>query len=85
MQRLRLEIAGDPRAGDTLEVASWARQWERVGALRDFEVRTPGGERVAAGASRWLVSTWPAAACGACRTSSGPCPCPAPPGPGPRR
>lgn len=55
MQRLRLEIAGDPRAGDTLEVASWARQWERVGALRDFEVRTPVGERVAAGTSRWLV------------------------------
>jgi acyl-ACP thioesterase len=55
MHRLCLRITAVPRIGATLDVATWAKRWERVAAQRDFEVRDAGGERVAAGTSRWTV------------------------------
>lgn len=55
LQRLRLEVATFPRLGQSLDVTTWARHWERAVALRDFEVRAPGGARLAAATSRWVV------------------------------
>jgi acyl-ACP thioesterase len=55
LQRLRLEVDAFPRRGEALDVITWAKRWERAVALRDFDVRAPGGERLAAGTSRWVV------------------------------
>ncbi len=55
MQRLSIEFASHPRAGDSLAVTTWARRFERALALRDFEVHDGSGARVAAATSRWVV------------------------------
>jgi medium-chain acyl-[acyl-carrier-protein] hydrolase len=57
LHRLRLAIvAGAPTLpGSRLSVATWARRFERVIALRDFEVRDEAGALLAAATSRWVV------------------------------
>lgn len=55
LQRLRIEVRRYPRHGDRLSVATWARRFDRVIALRDFDLR--GGDRgsLAVATSRWVV------------------------------
>src|SRR6185369_646007 len=57
LHRLRLVIVpGAPTLpGSRLSVATWARRFERVIALRDFEVRDEAGALLAAATSRWVV------------------------------
>ena len=50
-----MEVRDDPRRGDALTVTTWARRFDRVMALREFEVWDPAGHLVAAATSRWVV------------------------------
>jgi acyl-ACP thioesterase len=52
--RQRIEVPGEVRLGDVVEVETWPAGIERMVALRDFVVRR-GGEEVARATSHWLV------------------------------
>lgn len=54
LARSRMEIAGEARAGDLLEVETWPSGASRLWALRDFRVRSGRGE-VARAITAWLV------------------------------
>jgi len=55
LHRLRLVVGASARRGTRLSVATWARRFERVVALRDFEAHDEAGRLVAAATSRWVV------------------------------
>lgn len=55
LQRLKIEVAAYPRLGESLWVTTWPRRFDRLVALRDFEVRHEGLERLAVATSRWVV------------------------------
>lgn len=54
LARSRMEIGGEARAGDLLEVETWPSGASRLWALRDFAVRGQRGE-VARAITAWLV------------------------------
>ncbi len=55
LHRLKLEITALPCLDDGVEVDTWATSWDTVVGQRDFEVRAPGGRRLVAGTSRWVI------------------------------
>jgi medium-chain acyl-[acyl-carrier-protein] hydrolase len=52
--RQRIEVPGEVRLGDVLEVTTWPAGIDKLVAMRDFVVRR-GGEEVARATSHWLV------------------------------
>jgi medium-chain acyl-[acyl-carrier-protein] hydrolase len=55
IQWMRVEVARYPRQGETVEVTTWARRFDRALAWRDYDARDGSGARVAVGTSRWAV------------------------------
>jgi acyl-ACP thioesterase len=55
LHRLRLELPGEPRLGDPLEVVTWPSRFDRAVASREFEVRDAQGGAMAAATSRWVI------------------------------
>jgi acyl-ACP thioesterase len=54
LARQRIEVPGEVRLGDVVEVTTWPAGIERRVAVRDFLVRR-GGEEVARATTHWLV------------------------------
>ena len=55
LSRLSLFIERRPDYGETIEVSSWPRSWEKLFALRDYEIRDADGVPVIRGRGGWLV------------------------------
>jgi acyl-ACP thioesterase len=55
IQWMCVEVARYPRQGETVEVTTWARRFDRALAWRDYDARDGSGARVAVGTSRWAV------------------------------
>jgi len=53
----RLSIFADrrPLSGESIEIVSWPRQWEKLFALRDYEIRDEGGRAAVRGRACWLI------------------------------
>lgn len=55
LSRLALEIERPPQWGEVVKVLTWPRSAQMIYAMRDFEIRDARDERLAGGASAWLV------------------------------
>lgn len=55
LARIELEVQRLPRWTDTVVLTTWPRGLDGLFALRDFELKTPNGELLAAATSSWLV------------------------------
>lgn len=55
LSRLLLTFSDYPRWGDQAVLKTWPREVKSAFALRDFEMLASTGERLAAGASAWLI------------------------------
>jgi acyl-ACP thioesterase len=55
LSRISLFIERRPAYGETVEVSTWPRRWEKLFALRDYQIRDAGGKAVVRGRSGWLV------------------------------
>ena len=55
LSRLSLFIESRPAYGETIQVSSWPRRWEKLFALRDYEIRNAGNVAVVRGRAGWLV------------------------------
>ncbi|WP_022836646.1 acyl-[acyl-carrier-protein] thioesterase [Salisaeta longa] len=55
MARFKIAVERLPRAGDAVAVATWPSGLDGAYATREFILRTPTGDRLAAGSSAWLV------------------------------
>jgi acyl-ACP thioesterase len=55
LSRLLMKVEHYPRWGERVMVETWPRAAKSVFAMRDFEMREPGGSRLVAGTSAWLV------------------------------
>ena len=55
LSRVSLFIEKRPVYGETIEVSSWPRGWEKLFALRDYAIRDASGSAIIRGRSSWLV------------------------------
>ena len=55
LSRLSLFVERRPAYGETVEVSTWPRGWERLFALRDYEIRGDDGTALVRGRGAWLV------------------------------
>jgi len=55
LSRLSLFVERRPAYGETVEVSTWPRRWERLFALRDYTIRGEDGEELVRGRGAWLV------------------------------
>ena len=55
LSRIYAEISHFPQWGETIIIKTWPRGTDRLFALRDFEVRYPGSEKIALATSSWLI------------------------------
>ena len=55
LSRYSLVIARRPAYGETIEVSTWPRRWEKLFALRDYEIRDGEGAAVVRGRAGWLI------------------------------
>ena len=55
LSRLSLFVERRPAYGEIIEVRTWPRRWEKLFALRDYEIRDAGGNAVVRGRGGWLV------------------------------
>jgi medium-chain acyl-[acyl-carrier-protein] hydrolase len=55
LSRLLVQIDLYPHWGDNLQLRTWPRGTSGVFALRDFEICSTAGQRMAVGSSSWLV------------------------------
>jgi acyl-ACP thioesterase len=55
LSRISVFAESRPRYGDTVTVESWPRGWEKLFALRDYDVRDSSGRPVIRGRSGWLI------------------------------
>jgi acyl-ACP thioesterase len=55
ISRLSVFIKRRPAYGETITISSWPRKWEKLFALRDYEIRDAKNEPVVRGRSGWLV------------------------------
>jgi acyl-ACP thioesterase len=44
-----------PACGETVQISTWPREWEKLFALRDYEIRDEKGNAVVRGRGCWLV------------------------------
>jgi acyl-ACP thioesterase len=55
LSRISLFVERRPLYGETIEVSSWPRRWERLFALRDYAMRDAQGRALVRGRGAWLV------------------------------
>jgi len=55
LSRLSLFVERRPAYGETIQVSTWPRRWEKLLALRDYEIRDAGNAAVVRGRAGWLV------------------------------
>ncbi|MCL2380026.1 MAG: thioesterase [Treponema sp.] len=55
LSRLSLFIERRPAYGETIQVNTWPRRWEKLFALRDYEIRDAADKPVIRGRGGWLV------------------------------
>jgi len=55
LSRLSLFVERRPMYGETIEVSTWPRRWEKLFAIRDYEIRDAQGIAVIRGRAGWLV------------------------------
>jgi len=55
LSRLSLFAARRPAYGETIQVSTWPRRWEKLLALRDYEIRDAENNAVVRGRAGWLV------------------------------
>jgi acyl-ACP thioesterase len=55
LSRLSLFVERRPSYGETVEVSTWPRKWEKLFALRDYAIRDKTGKAIARGRGAWLV------------------------------
>ena len=55
LSRFSLFVERRPAYGETVEVSTWPRGWEKLFALRDYSIRDAEGNTVVRGRGGWLV------------------------------
>jgi len=55
LSRISLFVERRPLYGETIEVSSWPRRWEKLFALRDYAIRDAQGHALVRGRGAWLV------------------------------
>lgn len=55
LSRLSLFVERRPAYGETIEISTWPRGWDKLFALRDYEIRDTAGAVVVRGRGAWLV------------------------------
>jgi len=55
LSRLSLFVQRRPAYGETIQVSTWPRRWEKLFALRDYEIRDAENAAVVRGRAGWLV------------------------------
>ena len=55
LSRLSLFVERRPAFGETIEVSTWPRRWEKLFALRDYAIRDSQGKALVRGRGGWLV------------------------------
>lgn len=55
LSRLSLFVERRPAYGETIEISTWPRRWEKLFALRDYAIRDASGAAVVRGRGAWLV------------------------------
>ncbi len=55
LSRIYAEITTLPLLGEKIRLASWPRGTDKLFALRDFEMKSPGGQLLARATSSWLI------------------------------
>jgi len=55
LSRMSVQVERRPRYGETVTVRTWPRCWERLFAVRDFDVLDSQGERMIGGRSCWFI------------------------------
>mgnify|MGYP001188895072 CR=1 FL=1 len=55
LSRIYAEIYSLPEWNDLIKVRTWPRGTDRLFAIRDYEIMEPGGQKIAAATSSWLI------------------------------
>jgi len=55
LSRISLFVERRPLYGETVEVSTWPRRWEKLFALRDYAIRDAAGNALVRGRGAWLV------------------------------
>ena len=55
LSRLSLFVERRPAYGETIQISSWPRRWEKLLALRDYEITDAANKPVVRGRGGWLV------------------------------
>jgi len=55
LSRMSVQVDRRPKYGETLTVRSWPRRWEKLFALRDFDVRDARDNPVIRARSCWII------------------------------
>ena len=55
LSRLSLFVERRPAYGEMVQVSTWPRRWEKLFALRDYEIRDAEDKAVVRGRGAWLV------------------------------
>jgi len=55
LSRFSLFIERRPAYGETIKISSWPRKWEKLFAIRDYEIRDREDRSVVRGRAGWLV------------------------------
>ena len=55
LARMSVQVDGRPRYGETVTVRSWPRSWEKLFALRDFDISNSAGDTVIRARSCWII------------------------------
>ena len=55
LSRISLFVERRPLYGETIEVRTWPRRWEKLFALRDYAIRDGEGRALVRGRGAWLV------------------------------
>ena len=55
LSRLSLFVERRPLFGETVEISSWPRSWDKLFALRDYEIRDTENKVLVRGRGGWLV------------------------------
>ena len=55
LSRISIFIERRPGYGETIQVSSWPRRWEKLLAMRDYEIRDSSNKPVVRGRGGWLV------------------------------
>jgi acyl-ACP thioesterase len=55
LSRIAVRMDRRPAFGETITVRSWPRGWEKLFALRDYDIRDASGAVLVRGRSNWLI------------------------------